>query len=117
MLKGLSRRRTRKTSKTRRTSRKTSRRTSRRTSRKTSKRRTVRRTKRTGGAAENKSFNSNQELASYLANNKNWIDRVNVYTKKGYYNNERSIYQYEKQDFSKLLELNGNINEYEFVFY
>ena len=97
--------------------RRTSRTTKRRNSRSTKRRNSRRTSRRTGGAAENKSFNSNQELASYLANNKNWIDRVNVYTKKGYNNNERSIFQYEKQDFSKLLELNGNINEYEFQFY
>ena len=103
MLKGIFRRRSRKNTKT-----------SKRSTKRSTKRRNSRRT---GGAAENKSFNSNQELASYLANNKNWIDRVNVYTKKGYNNNERSIFQYEKQDFSKLLELNGNINEYEFQFY
>ena len=111
MLKGIFRRRSRKNAKTSKRS------TKRRNSRSTKRRNSIRTSKRTGGAAENKSFNSNQELASYLSNNKNWIDRVNVYTKKGYNNNERSIFQYEKQDFSKLLELNGNINEYEFQFY
>lgn len=85
----------------------------RRTSKKT--RRVVRRIRK-AGAATNMSFNSNQELASYLANNQNWIDRAYVYTKIGMRNNERPIYQYVKQDFSKLLELNGNINEYEFQF-
>jgi hypothetical protein len=95
--------------------RKTSRTSRTRRTRRTRKR--CRRTnKRRGGAAIDMSFKSIKELASYLANNESWMDRAYVYTKKGYNNNERSIYQYEKKDFSKLLELDGNIDEYEFQF-
>jgi uncharacterized Zn-finger protein len=69
-----------------------------------------------GGASDNVTFNSLEDLTNYLNKNKVWIDRVDVYDKKAHKNNEKPKYNFIKKDFFNLYEI-GNVNQYLFQFY
>jgi hypothetical protein len=83
--------------------------------RKIRKNRKTRRIKK-GGAADNQTFDSLGELNNYLNNNKQWIERVDVYTKDQYKNNQRPTYKFVKAQFSELYEV-GDVKNYVFQFY
>lgn len=69
-----------------------------------------------GGASDNQTFNNIRELTNYLSKNNHWIERVDVYYKKTFEDNEKPEYKYNKKQFSNLYEI-GNVNQYIFQFY
>jgi len=79
------------------------------------KKRTIKNKK--GGAADEQTFNTLNELNNYLNKNSSWISNVNVFTKEDYSNNQRSKYQFDKKNLSGLYELEGDIKNYVFHFY
>jgi hypothetical protein len=70
-----------------------------------------------GGAAEEKTFENINGLGTYLEKNKNWISRIDVYTKENYQNNKKASYHFTPSDKSKMYELPGDIKDYTFLFY